>query len=295
MNSPYSLFGILVLILDIVAIISVLGGRSSIERKALWTVLILILPVVGMILYYLVGKTGQDKMTISWVFRERRGPLASRSNRHSVLPLAVKYEQNISAESISGPRGSFCSGVVFAFGTDRSLETLQPENSLELNFCNNICADFSCHLDFVPGRKVGSHFHRVLRWLGFKYSDNGFFGSPERRVSRNRTLDGISDILERHACHARRGPVDRALWGDRPPFQNSHAFHGPDWDDGHINFPPGPSGASSSNQNSKRRIENHADSETYAVHCCRLDQCKDFSKEFWQCWPLGPHLCGFTF
>jgi uncharacterized membrane protein len=64
MNYPYSIFGILVLILDIVAILSVIGGRSAIERKVLWTVLILILPVVGMILYYLIGKSSQDKNVV---------------------------------------------------------------------------------------------------------------------------------------------------------------------------------------------------------------------------------------
>ena len=52
----YNLIGILVLILDIVAIVSVIGGRSSTERKVLWTLLILLLPFVGMILYYLVSE-----------------------------------------------------------------------------------------------------------------------------------------------------------------------------------------------------------------------------------------------
>ena len=62
MYSTYSLFGVVVLILDIVAIVSVMSGRSSLERKVLWTVLVLILPVVGMVLYYLIGKNSQDKI-----------------------------------------------------------------------------------------------------------------------------------------------------------------------------------------------------------------------------------------
>jgi hypothetical protein len=62
--SGYSILGVLVLILDIIAIVSVLSGRSSVERKVLWTLVVLILPVVGMVLYYLVGKTGQDKAVI---------------------------------------------------------------------------------------------------------------------------------------------------------------------------------------------------------------------------------------
>ena len=61
--APYSLLGILILVLDIVAIVSVLGGRSSSERKLLWTLLILFLPFVGMILYYAIGKNGQDAIT----------------------------------------------------------------------------------------------------------------------------------------------------------------------------------------------------------------------------------------
>jgi hypothetical protein len=54
------LIGALVLILDIVAIVSVLAGRSSPAHKLLWTLLILILPVLGMILYYLFGRSSAD-------------------------------------------------------------------------------------------------------------------------------------------------------------------------------------------------------------------------------------------
>ena len=54
------LISILVLVLDIIAIVSVLGGSGSIERKLLWTLIILVLPVVGMILYFLIGRSGQD-------------------------------------------------------------------------------------------------------------------------------------------------------------------------------------------------------------------------------------------
>jgi hypothetical protein len=58
--APYSLVGFLVLALDIVAIISVIGGRSSGGRKLLWTFVILLLPFVGMILYYAIGRSSQD-------------------------------------------------------------------------------------------------------------------------------------------------------------------------------------------------------------------------------------------
>jgi len=48
--------GLLVLILDIIAIIDTLKSSMDTGKKALWIILILILPVVGMVLYFLIGK-----------------------------------------------------------------------------------------------------------------------------------------------------------------------------------------------------------------------------------------------
>lgn len=53
----YSLLGLLILILDIVAIASVVMGSGSIGHKLLWILLILLLPVVGMILYFIFGRS----------------------------------------------------------------------------------------------------------------------------------------------------------------------------------------------------------------------------------------------
>ncbi len=53
----FSLLGIIVLILDIVAIASVVMGGGSIGHKLLWIILILLLPIVGMILYFIFGKS----------------------------------------------------------------------------------------------------------------------------------------------------------------------------------------------------------------------------------------------
>ncbi|MFA6378429.1 MAG: PLD nuclease N-terminal domain-containing protein [Candidatus Omnitrophota bacterium] len=50
------ILGLLILILDIVAIIDVLKSSMSTDKKALWIVLILLLPVIGMVLYFLMGK-----------------------------------------------------------------------------------------------------------------------------------------------------------------------------------------------------------------------------------------------
>jgi hypothetical protein len=58
--TPYNLIGLIIFVLDLVAIFGVLGGRSSIERKALWTLIILVLPLLGMVLYYVVGRSSKD-------------------------------------------------------------------------------------------------------------------------------------------------------------------------------------------------------------------------------------------
>ena len=55
-----SLVGAVVLLLDIFAIVSVLLGRSGVMRKLLWIALILLLPIVGMVLYFLIGRSPAD-------------------------------------------------------------------------------------------------------------------------------------------------------------------------------------------------------------------------------------------
>ncbi len=50
------IFGVLVLVLDIIALIDILGGRGSAGHKLLWFFVVVLLPVIGMIVYFLVGK-----------------------------------------------------------------------------------------------------------------------------------------------------------------------------------------------------------------------------------------------
>jgi len=50
------LFGPVILILDIVAIFDVVTGPKETLSKILWVLGIFLLPVVGLVLYYLVGK-----------------------------------------------------------------------------------------------------------------------------------------------------------------------------------------------------------------------------------------------
>ena len=50
------LIGLLILILDIVAIVDVLKSSSTTLKKLVWILVILLFPVIGMILYFLLGK-----------------------------------------------------------------------------------------------------------------------------------------------------------------------------------------------------------------------------------------------
>jgi hypothetical protein len=59
-GAPYGLLGILIFVLDIIAIVSLLGGSASVEHKLLWVVLILLLPLLGMLLYFLLGRSSRD-------------------------------------------------------------------------------------------------------------------------------------------------------------------------------------------------------------------------------------------
>jgi len=47
--------GVLLLIADVWAIINVVGSSESTGRKVLWTVLILLLPVLGFIIWLFAG------------------------------------------------------------------------------------------------------------------------------------------------------------------------------------------------------------------------------------------------
>lgn len=51
-----SIVGLIILALDIWAIIQIVQGGGPTERKILWIVLILVLPVVGLILWLLMGR-----------------------------------------------------------------------------------------------------------------------------------------------------------------------------------------------------------------------------------------------
>jgi hypothetical protein len=54
----YGIFGLLVLIADIYAIYQIITSGASTGAKVLWTLLVLILPVVGFIIWLLAGPRG---------------------------------------------------------------------------------------------------------------------------------------------------------------------------------------------------------------------------------------------
>lgn len=52
------LFGLLILVLDVTAIIKTIQSRASTSTKVIWVVAILLLPVLGLILWFLFGPKG---------------------------------------------------------------------------------------------------------------------------------------------------------------------------------------------------------------------------------------------
>ena len=56
MNFGYhSLWGVLILAGDIWAIINIFQSAASNEKKLLWTLVVVLLPVLGLILWYFLG------------------------------------------------------------------------------------------------------------------------------------------------------------------------------------------------------------------------------------------------
>jgi hypothetical protein len=54
------LWGLIVLVADVWALINILQSGAETGTKVLWTVLVIFLPVVGFILWYFIGpKTGR--------------------------------------------------------------------------------------------------------------------------------------------------------------------------------------------------------------------------------------------
>ena len=52
------LFGLFILVLDVMAIVKTVQSPASTSTKVLWIVAILLLPVLGLILWFLFGPRG---------------------------------------------------------------------------------------------------------------------------------------------------------------------------------------------------------------------------------------------
>ena len=51
----YSVWGLLILIADVWAIVNIVQSTAETAQKVLWTVLVIVFPVLGLILWLLLG------------------------------------------------------------------------------------------------------------------------------------------------------------------------------------------------------------------------------------------------
>jgi len=51
-----TILGLVVLVLDVLAVLDCIKSAASTGKKILWIALIVILPVIGLILYYVLGR-----------------------------------------------------------------------------------------------------------------------------------------------------------------------------------------------------------------------------------------------
>ncbi|WP_349358500.1 PLD nuclease N-terminal domain-containing protein [Stappia sp.] len=58
------LLGLILLIVVVWAIYSIFQSSASTGAKALWTVLIIVLPVIGLIIWFLFGPKGGGRRTV---------------------------------------------------------------------------------------------------------------------------------------------------------------------------------------------------------------------------------------
>ncbi len=55
MGTRGGLYGLIVLIADVWALVNIFQSRADTGRKVLWTVLVIVLPVLGFILWFFLG------------------------------------------------------------------------------------------------------------------------------------------------------------------------------------------------------------------------------------------------
>ena len=56
---PYfgGIFGLIIFVLDVIAIIDCIKRNMDTNKKILWCILIILLPIIGLVLYFLLGRS----------------------------------------------------------------------------------------------------------------------------------------------------------------------------------------------------------------------------------------------
>jgi hypothetical protein len=48
---------LLVLIIDVIVVMDIIRGNKDMEKKILWIIAVIFLPILGPVLYYVIGKS----------------------------------------------------------------------------------------------------------------------------------------------------------------------------------------------------------------------------------------------
>lgn len=51
------LLGLIILIIDVLAVIDIVKSNKDTEKKILWIIAVVFLPILGPVLYYFIGKS----------------------------------------------------------------------------------------------------------------------------------------------------------------------------------------------------------------------------------------------
>jgi len=51
------LLGFIILIIDVLVVIDIVKSNKDTEKKILWVIAVVFLPILGPVLYYIIGKT----------------------------------------------------------------------------------------------------------------------------------------------------------------------------------------------------------------------------------------------
>lgn len=60
-RSPITVFSLAILIMDVLVVISLWAGKGTVKHKILWSLAVFLLPLVGLLLYFLFGRNQADR------------------------------------------------------------------------------------------------------------------------------------------------------------------------------------------------------------------------------------------